>query len=204
MEVLRKMADTKTYRQLMKSSELMSALSNYINDPLKRPKHKAERPKKARGGHLVQAEKPERAQRGRRRGTKAKGPEKTLFDLKAERARIKKIKDPVERAAALEAYADQLERSLSEQETLTERFREKSRGLSGSSLGETIGKAYSGTRNTYGELMDKMEEDKGFFASLDFKKQYKLLSGEFVTSLWETKGVAGLKMLSGNQIFREL
>lgn len=204
MEVLRKMTDTKTYRQLMKSSELMSALSNYINDPLKRPKQKAERPRRSKGGHLTQAEKPERAHRGRHRGTKAKGPEKTLFDLKAERARIKKIKDPVERATALEALMDQYEQSLGEQEALTEKFREKSRGLSGSSLGETIGKAYSGTRNTYGDLMDKMEEDKTFFASLDFKKQYKLLSGEFVTSLWENKGIAGLKMLSGNQIFREL
>lgn len=202
MEVLRKMADTKTYRQLMKSSELMSALSNYINDPLKRPKHKAERPKKARGGHMAQAEKPERA--SSHRGTKAKGPEKSSFDLAAERARIKKIKDPIERMEAMEALMDQYHQSLTEQETLSEKFREKSRGLSGSSLGETIGKAYSGTRNTYGDLMDKMEEDKGFFASLDFKKQYKLLSGEFVTSLWETKGVAGLKMLSGNQIFREL
>lgn len=137
---------------------------------------------------------------------KAKPPvkAKTTKELFAEHARIKKTRQGQvqdERDILLAEYQKKVE----EMERENERLKNKLEGvLPGESLRESIAQASDGSRNTYAELIERMNNDPLYFATLSEKTKIALLSSpRFIDVVFKEANPEIVQQITREEIYKQ-
>lgn len=137
---------------------------------------------------------------------KAKPPvkAKTTKELFAEHARIKKSRQGQvqdERDILLSEYQKKVE----EMERENERLKNKLEGvLPGESLRESIAQASDGSRNTYAELIERMNNDPLYFSTLSEKTKIALLSSpRFIDVVFKEANPEVVQQITREDIYKQ-
>lgn len=141
---------------------------------------------------------------------KADKPIKAAKAVKAKRVRVtapkgQKISDKDREIAELKRQLIEKDRIIAQQELTIERYKNKVEGLlPGESLVDSVAQASDGTRDTYGDLVDRLRTDPNSYMTLTEKTRLKLLSSPKFVDVVFNKNPDLVPVISRDEIYKQL